>query len=254
MSKGFIDIHSHTLWGMDDGARELGETLEMCECAEDNGTSTLFLTPHLIYWDQAEDLCDERDEKADILVDELDEIGSSLEIVKGFEILCDDEIFDIKYFKPYTLNESRYILIEFDFFKTSQEDVFSWCEYLSSFGLVPIIAHPERYDFVADNIACLDKLSEAGVLFQINAGSPAGAFGDIEMNIACKMLHAGYADFVGSDAHRIDVRNTDMLAMFDEYPYSISDADIELISRINPEYILNDKKIYPKRKKYMQEM
>ncbi len=254
MSKGFIDIHSHTLWGIDDGARDFRETLEMCECAEDCNTSTLFLTPHLIYWDQAEELCDERDEKVDELCDELDDRCFSLEIIKGFEILCDDEIFDIKYFKPYTLNESRYILIEFDFFKTTEEDVFSWCKYLRSFGLVPIIAHPERYGFVADNISCLDRLSEIGALFQINAGSPVGAFGDMEMDIACKMLGAGYADFVGSDAHRIDVRNTDMLSMFEEYPYNITDADIELISRINPEYILKDKKICPKRKKYMQEM
>ena len=80
-------------------------------------------------------------------------------IKKGFEILCDDEIFDIKYFKPYTLNESRYILIEFDFYKTAEEDVKSWCKYLQSFGLVPIIAHPERYGFVMDDMSCLDRLS-----------------------------------------------------------------------------------------------
>ena len=254
MGKGFIDIHSHTLWGIDDGSQSFGETLDMCECAEDSNTSTLFLTPHLIYWNQAEELCDERDEKAFMLKDELDERYSSLEIVKGFEILCDDEIFDIKYFRPYTLNESRYILIEFDFFKTVEEDVKSWCKYLTSFGLVPIIAHPERYDFVADDIGCLDRLSEQGALFQINAGSPAGMFGDTEMDISCKMLEAGYADFVGSDAHRINIRNTDMLSMFEEYPYIANDDDIDLIAKINPEYILKDKKICPKRKKYMQEM
>lgn len=254
MSKGFIDIHSHTLWGIDDGARDLDESLDMCECAEENGTSTLFLTPHLMYWSQAEELCDERDEKADILVDELHGIESPLEIVKGFEILCDDEIFAIKYFKPYTINESRYILIEFDFFKTTEADVQSWCNYLSSFGLVPIIAHPERYGFVAEDISCLDRLSQNGALFQINAGSPTGAFGGMEMNIANKMIQAGYVDFVGSDAHRIDIRNTDMLSEFDEYPYTVSKETIELFSKINPEYILNDRKICPKRKKYMQEM
>lgn len=254
MNKGFIDIHSHTLWGLDDGSRSFRETIEMCRCAEENNTSTLFLTPHLIYWNQAEELCDERDEKAEELNDALYDRDSSLEVVKGFEILCDDEIFDVKYFKPYTLNESRYLLIEFDFFKTTQDDVKAWCKYLISYGIIPIIAHPERYGFVANDIACLDSLSDMGVLFQVNAGSPVGVFGDTEMNIACKMFEAGYVDFVGSDAHRINIRNTDMLSMFDEYPYSISDADIELIAKINPEYILNDKKICPKRKKYMQEM
>ena len=254
MNKGFTDIHSHTLWGIDDGSQSFRETLEMCACAEDSDTSTLFVTPHLIYWNQAEALCDERDEKTERLRDALYERNSSLEIVKGFEILCDDEIFDIKYFKPYTLNESRYILIEFDFFKTSQEDVQSWCRYLSSFGLVPVIAHPERYRFVADDLSCLDSLSEMGALFQINAGSPVGVFGDTEMDISCKMLESGYVDFIGSDAHRINIRNTDMLSMIEEYPYNVTDDDIVLISEINPEYILSDKKLCPKRKKYMQEM
>lgn len=254
MSKGFVDIHSHSLWGIDDGAQSLRESLAMCDCAEECETSTLFLTPHLMYWDEAEELCDVRDYKADELIDALDDNCSGLEIVKGFEILCDDEIFDIKYFKPYTLNESRYILIEFDFFKTAEEDVKSWCKYLGSFGLVPIIAHPERYRFVENNIACLDSLSDSGVLFQINAGSPAGAFGEGAMNISCKMLEAGYVDFVGSDAHRINMRNTDMLSMFEEYPYTVSESDIDLFAKINPQCILNDDKFFPKRKKYMQEM
>lgn len=254
MSKGFIDIHSHSLWGMDDGARSFRETLNMCECAEECGTSTLFLTPHLMYWHQAEELCDERDAKTEELCEVLDDNGSDIEIVKGFEILCDDDIFDVKYFKPYTLNESRYILIEFDFFKTQEDDVKSWCKYLSSFGLVPVIAHPERYAFVENNDSCLDRLSDMGALFQINAGSPTGAFGEYAMNISCKMLEAGYVDFVGSDAHRINVRNTDMLSMFEEYPYTVADEEIDLIAKINPQFIINDEKYSPKRKKYMQEM
>lgn len=251
--EGFIDIHSHTLWGIDDGAKSIGESLDMCNCAEDSGTSTLFLTPHLIYWSNAEELCDERDAKAERLCEELDEQGSQLIVKKGFEILCDDEIFNIKYFKPYTLNESRYILIEFDFYKTLEEDVASWCRYLSSFGLVPIIAHPERYDFVIRNMSCLDRLSEQGVLFQVNAGSPAGIFGDDEMNVSCKMLEAGYVDFFGSDAHRISIRNTDMLSFFEDFPYSVSAEEIDRIAMKNPVAILKDDVYKPERKKYMSE-
>ena len=53
--EGFIDIHSHTLWGIDDGAKSIGESLDMCNCAEDSGTSTLFLTPHLIHCSNAQE-------------------------------------------------------------------------------------------------------------------------------------------------------------------------------------------------------
>ncbi len=254
MNEGFIDIHSHSLWGIDDGAQSFAETLDMCECAEENETGVLFVTPHLIYWNQAEELLDVRDAKVERLCAELEEADSSLIIKKGFEILCDDDVFDVKYFKPYTLNESRYILIEFDFFKTTEDDVKSWCKYIQSFGIVPIIAHPERYGFVIDDISSLDRLSDSGVLFQINAGSPAGVFGDNEMDVSCKMLEAGYVDFIGSDAHRVNVRNTDMLSLFEEYPYAIGKEELNKIAKITPNYILDDKKYVPQRKKYMQEL
>lgn len=254
MHNEFIDIHSHTLWDIDDGARDLREAVSLCLCAEDCGTSTLFLTPHLMYWSQSESLCDERDEKADRLEDALLDSGVDLTLKKGFEIFCDDEIFDVKYFKPYTLNESRYILIEFDFRKTTESDVKSWCRYLSSFGLVPIIAHPERYGFVANNVSCLDELSQAGVLFQINAGSPVGMFGDNAMDISCKMLEAGYVDFVGSDAHGINGRDTDMESLFEDYPYKVTQEDIKKISTVNPLFIIEDKNYTPKRIKYIQEL
>ncbi len=241
----FVDIHSHSLWGIDDGAKNFDETVNMCFCAEDNETKTLFVTPHLIYWDSAEELYDKREAKVQRLEEVLEEEGSSLEIKKGFEILCDDEIFEVKHFLPYTLNESRYILIEFDFRKTSEADVISWCEYLKSFGLIPIIAHPERYGFVIEDVTCLNRISDLGVLFQINAGSPAGMFGSAEAEIACAMLNNGYADFVGSDAHSLLRRNPDMLSLFEEYPY---DTDSDLLKRAaidNPQYILSDREFFP---------
>ncbi len=245
MLSDFVDIHSHTLWGMDDGSRSLDETVDMCLCAEENETKTLFLTPHLIYWDNAEELYDVREEKAERLIEVLSDEGSELVIKKGFEILCDDEIFGIKHFLPYTLNESRYILIEFDFRKTTCDDVLSWCRYLKSFGLIPIIAHPERYGFVIDDVNSLNKLSDAGVLFQINAGSPAGMFGPEAEDISIKMLECGYVDFMGSDAHSFNGRNTDILSQVREYPY---DTDEQLLKRalcLNAQYIIDDREFLP---------
>lgn len=251
MFEDLVDIHSHTLWGMDDGALSFNEAMNMCFCSEESGTGTLFLTPHLIYWESAEDLYDRREEKAERLIETLDEEGSSLIIKKGFEILCDDEIFSIKHFLPYTLNESRYILIEFDFGKTSEDDVVSWCRYLKSFGIVPIIAHPERYDFVLDDINSLNRLSDMDILFQINAGSPAGMFGEESMDVSLRMLSCGFVDFIGSDAHRINARNTDMVSCFDRYPY---DADFELLKRAairNAQCIIDDVEYVPKRLEYL---
>ena len=239
------DIHSHVLWGVDDGAEFFDESVELCFMAEDCGTKNLFVTPHLMYWDRAEELFDIREQRVDELQETLIDEDSELIIKKGFEILCDDDIFNVKYFNPYTLNNSRYLLMEFDFYKTGEDDVRSWCEYISSFGLVPIIAHPERYRFVFDDISVIQRLSEQGVLFQINAGSPAGFFGEAEQEIACSMLNKGYVDFIGSDAHSLRSRNTDLDACVKYYPDFLNEALFYKAAVENPQAIINDSPYKP---------
>ena len=239
----YIDIHSHVLWDIDDGSKDFDETIDLCDMAMHSGTGQLFLTPHLIYWENAEDLFDEREYRFERLSEFLVEEEFDLKIHKGFEILCDDDIFDVKYFKPYTMCNSRYILIEFDFFRTEVDDVLSWCKYLISFGLVPIIAHPERYQFFISEYDAIDKLSDMGVLFQINSGSAAGMFGSRVRRFAERMINKGYADFVGSDAHDLMMRNTDMDFCFNNYS---EDVNMELLKNAystNPLNLIKDKQI-----------
>ena len=243
MSNGFIDIHSHTLWGMDDGARDIETAVDMCHIAAHSGTRVLFLTPHLMYWENAESLFDERNEKADYLKDVLVDNNIDIDLKLGFEILCDDDIFNVKYFKPYTLCDSRYILIEFDFFKPTIEDVEAWLKYLVSFDLVPIIAHPERYAFIRDNSDCLKRFSDMGVLFQVNMQSFTGVFGAEIQDFAVEMLNNGLVSFVGSDAHDYRGRNTDIALCLKELP---DDCDVEFLNKAlydNPIYIVKDEKI-----------
>ena len=239
MSEGFIDIHSHVLWGIDDGARNIDESVDLCAIAAETGTEVLFLTPHLMYWENAEELFDERNERCEYLRNIIDEQGIPVELKLGFEILCDDDIFNIKYFKPYTLCGSRYILIEFDFFKTTSEDVCSWCSYLIECGLIPVIAHPERYAFVQNDGGCIDVLSDKGVLFQVNAGSLAGMFGERVQDFSLHMLECGFVDFVGSDAHDAAMRNTDMEFCLDDVPSALGDLLHKAMCE-NPLAIIND--------------
>lgn len=253
MTADFIDIHSHVLWGLDDGAESVGESVELCKMAEDSGTADLFLTPHLMYWDSAEELFDERNERAERLEEIAEEEGLSLRLHRGFEILCDDDIFNIKYFKPYTLNGTRYILIEFDFFKTETDDVASWCNYLQSFGLVPVIAHPERYEFFHFDRGFVDRLSQKGCLFQVNCGSAAGMFGEEVRDFAVDLINKGFADFMGSDAHELRVRNTDMAFCFDNYPYGIDETLLRKACRENPLKLIKDEQIKPQRLSYFDE-
>lgn len=253
MVNKYIDVHSHVLWEMDDGARDIDETINLCDMAAQTGTKGLFVTPHLMYWERAEDLYDEREWKVEKLTEILTEEVIDLKIYKGFEILCDDDIFGIKYFKPYTLCNSRYILIEFDFFKTTVEDVLTWCDYLKSFELVPIIAHPERYRFFISEETAIDKLSDMGVLFQINSGSAAGMFGRTVQVFAEKMINKGFADFIGSDAHDLRNRNTDINFCFENYSNDIDTMLLERAYKTNPLKIINDEQIQVNRLGYFAE-
>ncbi len=244
---GYIDIHSHSLWGMDDGARSFDSSVELCRLAYETGTDILFLTPHIIHWEDASALYDAREERASYLQNILYNEGKDLKLIKGFEILCDDDIFDIKYFTPYTLNGTKYILIEFNFHRTTEEDVNAWCDYLISNGLVPIIAHPERYEFVKNDISVIERLSDKGCLFQMNCGSAVGVFGDVECNVALGMLFGGYVDFIGSDAHDLRWRTTDMDIFIRDYPEDLDEELLYLALRENPEKLINNEDITPKR-------
>lgn len=243
----YTDIHSHALWGMDDGASDFKSTLELCRLAYETGTDILFVTPHIIHWEDASALYDAREEKVEYLRNVLRSEGRALRIVKGFEILCDDDIFGIKYFEPYTLNGSKYILIEFNFYRTTEEDVTAWCSYLLNNGLVPVIAHPERYEFVKNDISVIERLSNKGCLFQINAGSPVGVFGNIECDVALRMLFSGYVDFIGSDAHDLRWRNTDIDIFIRDYPEDLNDDLLYIALCENPDKLLNNEDIIPKR-------
>lgn len=242
---GFIDIHSHSLWGMDDGSRDIDTSVELCRIAHETGTDILFLTPHIIHWEEVSELYDAREERAEYLQNIIFNEGRDLKLVKGFEILCDDDIFDVKYFEPYTLNRTRYILIEFNFHRTTEDDVNAWCDYLISNGLVPIIAHPERYEFVKNDIGVIERLSDKGCLFQMNCGSAVGAFGDVECSVALKMLFSGYVDFIGSDAHDLRWRTTDMDMFIRDYPEELDEDLLYIALRENPEKLLNNEEIKP---------
>lgn len=247
----FIDIHSHTLWEIDDGASDIQISVDMCAEAFENGTTTLFLTPHLMYWEDAEELFEERNEKAEELQRILDYNEIELELKRGFEILCDDDIFEINYFAPYTLCDSRYLLIEFDFFKPTQDDVQAWCKYILSCGVIPIVAHPERYVFVHENPELLNKLSDLGVLFQVNMGSLSGSFGEVIQNLAADMLNKGFVDFIGSDAHDFRIRNTDLAYHIENLPEECNRVLLEKALCENPSFIINNELYKPQRAEKM---
>ncbi len=237
-----IDIHCHILYGVDDGADTLEETLQMAKMAYRNGTKVIAVTPH------SNTPGSERNFWSDGLKERFLEVkaavkeaGIPVQILSGQEIFAKGDVSELlKNGNLITLNGSRYPLIEFPF-KERSENVFEKLSSVIAEGYVPIVAHPERYEFASENFESLLKLKKMGCLLQVNTGSIEGNFGRGAKALAKKMLNNRVVDVVASDAHSPFMR-TPVLADAHEYiseNYSTDLADRLLLR--NPKAILENK-------------
>lgn len=239
-----IDIHCHILYGVDDGADTLAETLEMAKMAYRNGTRVIAVTPHSNLPGSKRNFWNEGLKERFLEVKSaVKEAGIPVQILAGQEIFGKGDVAELlKNGDLITLNGSRYPLIEFPF-KERSENVFKKLESVLAEGYVPIVAHPERYEFVSENFESLLKLKKMGCLLQINTGSIEGNFGRGAKVNAKKMLNSHAVDVVASDAHSPFMRSP-VLADAHEYiseNYSTDFADRLLLR--NPKAILENKTI-----------
>ncbi|MBD3225529.1 MAG: hypothetical protein GF313_12440 [Caldithrix sp.] len=205
-----IDLHSHYLSGVDDGASNSEQSLAMIAQASELGITGLLATPH------ATDLVDEtmgnqfleRFEQTQNLVQRK---NIDIRLYLGSELFFSPRIYDWLR-KPWaTFNNNRkYFLFELPLLDLPEKvDHFIFQCRLE--GLMPIMAHPERYIFLHKKKDRIIKWREQGCLFQINAGSIIGVFGKSVQRMAMYMLKNGFVQFVASDAHNINNRSYKVL-------------------------------------------
>ena len=234
-----IDIHTHILPGIDDGADSLDEAYEMALMAVRSGVKVVIATPHSnqrIDFGEAERRQQERvfRELKQVLIQE----NVPLRLYHGMEIWSSiDMVEKIKSGKLITLNKTPYVLIEFAF------DEEPWwieaiLEELKGAGLIPIIAHPERYYCVQDEPELLYEWRGRGALAQMNKGSILGRFGREIERTAEILLRKHLFTCIASDAHHAHIRTTDMreLQYYLQNHYSLMEQDRLL--RQNPLSIL----------------
>lgn len=194
-----LDIHSHILYGIDDGARSKEESIELLRYLEKQGVEKIIVTPHYI----ENTLYEATVAKKKKLIKDL-ENETSIKLYIGNEVYFSDKTLKLlKAKKLSCLNNSRYLLIELPMsskIKDLDEMVFD----LTISGIIPIIAHPERYSYVQKDIKYLDKLKDSGALFQSNYGSLTGNYGKKAEKTIKKLLKNGYVSFMGTDIHHID--------------------------------------------------
>ncbi len=239
-----IDIHCHILNSIDDGAENLEMSLEMLKTAKDNGVDKVILTPHIKCSDNVSAFIKKRDELADVLVSEAAHYNCP-EIYKGAEIYIDEEIFysDIR---NLSLNDSRYVLCEFDFYNFKPVRVEKYLDEIFSDGKLPVFAHPERYDYCQKDWDFINYLYEKGVLFQINAPSLAGLGSAEEFILSYEMVNKQMAAFIGTDAHSDRNRTTELLKFVSGFPGSLNSEYLDYMLNKAPMLLLADMDIEDK--------
>ncbi len=239
-----IDIHCHVIYGVDDGSIGPEESLKMIDLASSGGTVALIATPHCNVPGSYRNLWGpELAEKLKAINSALIKAGKKTRVFPGQEIFCSGAFREeLAAGRLITLNRSRYPLVEFDF--TEFEDsVTLKLRALIADGYVPIVAHPERYDFVQMSTQAAFRLKSLGCLLQVNKGSLAGAFGESAKRSAHRLLEEELADFIASDAHSPYVRNTNMADVYEmvceEYSYDYA----QTLMDINPLKVLRNETI-----------
>jgi protein-tyrosine phosphatase len=201
--EGIVDIHTHILPGMDDGAQSLEDALAMARVAQESGTSLLVATPHMDFASAntggASEVVRSR---ARALTAALESSGIPVRVLPGMETAMDLHLPRLLACgEVLTIGDSgRYVLVELPFQQIpeyAEKVVFE----LASAGYTPVIAHPERCADVLKDPNRMYRLVRAGAIGQVNAGSLTGAFGRSIGKVAKILLGHGLAHVVASDGH-----------------------------------------------------
>lgn len=237
-----IDIHTHIIPGIDDGSQDIGTSVLMAEMAVESGVSAIIATPHSNQRGAFENhVSDGLLRKMDSFRSEIAKENIDLDIAFGMEVFCTGEVPRLlKEKKLLTLNDSRYVLVEFNFGIDASRMERMLYSILDS-GFVPIIAHPERYYDLQGQLERVADWMEEGMGTQINKGSVFGRFGRDERDFACAMLRYGLVTCIASDAHGAESRTTDMTDIYDYIMTEFSVIEAERLLTENPKRIYNNK-------------
>lgn len=235
-----IDLHSHILHEMDDGAKSLQEAVRLCALGRINHIKKIVATPHFNALGDIDNFISQRDEKASLLKSEIEKNNIQTQLYTGAEVFVDDDIFFSNNLKRLTINNSKYLLVEFSFYGLRIKHVSDYLNELFSMGVVPIIAHPERYEFFQNDYDAINEFASRGVLFQLNAGSLASRDGREEFELAYEMAFKGVASFIATDAHSLAHRPNDIGEMLRQFPQDINPELMNKMLVTNPQIVLND--------------
>lgn len=234
-----IDLHSHILPGIDDGAADISVSLAMAKTWVADGVSAVACTPHIL-----PGLYQNTGPQIRIAVQQLqealDQEGISLRLVTGSDAhMAPNFVAEVRSGQILTIADSRYVLVEppHHIAPPQIEDFFF---NLLVAGYVPILTHPERLSWVPSRYDTIQRLAKAGVWMQITAGSVTGAFGRNAQYWAERMLDEGCVHILATDAHDNSWRPPCLSKGWEAAAKRVGDAEAQHLVLTRPAGILNN--------------
>ncbi len=197
--EGFVDIHSHILPGIDDGAKNIEESLIMISEMKKLGFSKIIGTPHTYPGLYENDNSSIKNSYQKVC----EGLNTEIQIDYASEYLIDSHIIDIIDNKSILCLKDNHILIEMSYLN-KHNHLYEIIHYILVNGYTPILAHPERYVYFHDNFKEFNKLKRVGCKFQLNLLSTIGYYGKKNLSISEKLINNDLIDYVGSDIHNLN--------------------------------------------------
>lgn len=240
-----IDLHCHIIPWIDDGAENARVACEMAAHALRSGVDTIVCTPHCNisddipnYSGRAYDVC------FSMFRALLAQHGLPLRVLPGCELFAHRsnlrQLLDEQ--RIVTLNHSRYVLTEFNF-DDSGNYMTATLDMIARRGLIPVVAHPERYGCVQQDPKLAVSWFAKGYIIQLNKGSILGLLGERANRAGTHLLASGIAHVIASDAHDTRYRTTGLRSLLPVLERICPEEYIRLLLEINPDRIIHDRRI-----------
>lgn len=196
---GFTDIHSHILFGIDDGAKNPEDSEFLMQSFADLGFTNAIATPHTIngVWDNTSEGITAKHQELQQL---LPQLSGMLHLRTASEYLMDESFVRLFQAEKLLTLKDNYVLVEMSYINAPIQ-LYDIIFDLQIAGYKPVLAHPERYLFYHNNFDQYKKLKKSGCHLQINLLSAVGYYGENIARIADRLLGEGLIEFAGSDVH-----------------------------------------------------
>jgi len=238
-----IDIHTHILPGVDDGARDLDEAMEMCRLCADDGIRVIAVTPHDLNGVYSNDR-NSVIKHTSAFKEEVSKQSIPIEIVHGADIAMSPDLLEkLDNGSIMPLNDTgRYILLEppqFFMIDAFKRLIFE----IRRRSIVPIITHPERNETLMTHQDALYDAVIAGALIQVTAARLTGAFGPQVRMRTIDLLTRNMVHFIASDSHSTKTRKPGLSRARTEAAVHVGQAEATRMATERPEAVLRGDEI-----------